>query len=665
MQILKRTVKFNSFMINFKLYGIKENKKKEGKMIYRLKKLFKINVSFGNNRLKNVLIFLMFLGAIFVKTFYFQFTTKLNRIPYFKFENTMMLIANLGMCIILLSIVMLISNKKKSLGLLIFNLIFSFILFSDTVYYRYYYSALSVTSIYQIGFVGSLGDSIWSLVKIKDLVYILDFPVIVFILFLLNRIFKESIFHRNNRESFLKRVFKTLVISMVGVLLIFITLKNADTSTFSYDNNHIIKHGGIAYYHYYDIKEFTKNTIFRNRKMNHKEIEELTNHFNNKEIQGTNYKGISQGKNLIILQVEALQEFVINAKTPSGEEITPNLNRLINESIYFDNIYYQTGGGNTSDAELLSNASVYPAKEGSAYFLYPTNTYDSIGNILKEKGYGTYASHANNPTFWNRAIMYNALGFDEFFSNQKFEINEYIGWGLGDKSFYKQTLDKVNKKEPFYSFMISLSSHYPFNFKYFEEYKFDVGKYEGTFLGYYLKAANYADDAIGDLMDYLKEQGIYDNTLIVIYGDHQAVPKDKAEELMEFTGHDYSEAQWTELQKVPLLIHDSSITEYQTISKIGGQIDILPTIANLMDFDVPYALGKDLINTSEGYAVLRNSNVITNEFIYISAENKVYNKENGEEMDIDLYEEKIKELQNHLYISDLILKRDALKNITE
>ncbi|WMM23734.1 LTA synthase family protein [Tissierella sp. MB52-C2] len=634
-------------------------------MVHRLKKLFRKNINFENNRLKDILIFLMFLGAILVKIFYFQFTTKLNRIPYFKFENTMMLVANLGMCIILLSIVILISNKKKSLGLLIFNLIFSFILFSDTVYYRYYYSALSVTTIYQIGFVGSLGDSILSLVKIKDLVYILDIPVIVFILFLFNRLFKENFFHRNNRESFLKRVFKTLVISMAGILLIFISFKNADTSTFSYDNNHIIKHGGIAYYHYYDIKEFTKNTIFRNRKMNNKELEEFEAYFNNRDIEDTNHRGISQGKNLIVIQVEALQEFVINARTPSGEEITPNLNALINESLYFDNIYYQTGGGNTSDAELLSNASMYPAKEGSAYFLYPTNTYNSIGNILKNKGYGTYASHANNPTFWNRSIMYNALGFDEFFSNEKFEINEYVGWGLGDKSFYKQTIDKINKEEPFYSFMISLSSHYPFNFKYFEEYKFDVGKYEGTFLGYYLKAANYADDAIGSLMDYLKEQGLYDNTLIVIYGDHQAVPKDNAEELMEFTGREYSEFQWIELQKVPLLIHDISIKDYQTISKTGGQIDILPTIGNLMGFDVPYALGKDLLNTNEGYAVLRNSNVITDVFTYISGENKVYNKETGEEMDIDLYEAKIKELQNHLYISDLVLKRDALKNKTE
>lgn len=665
MKILKRTIKINVFMINFKLYKIKQNKEKEDKMVHRLKKLFRKNINFENNRLKDILIFLMFLGAILVKIFYFQFTTKLNRIPYFKFENTMMLVANLGMCIILLSIVILISNKKKSLGLLIFNLIFSFILFSDTVYYRYYYSALSVTTIYQIGFVGSLGDSILSLVKIKDLVYILDIPVIVFILFLFNRLFKENFFHRNNRESFLKRVFKTLVISMAGILLIFISFKNADTSTFSYDNNHIIKHGGIAYYHYYDIKEFTKNTIFRNRKMNNKELEEFEAYFNNRDIEDTNHRGISQGKNLIVIQVEALQEFVINARTPSGEEITPNLNALINESLYFDNIYYQTGGGNTSDAELLSNASMYPAKEGSAYFLYPTNTYNSIGNILKNKGYGTYASHANNPTFWNRSIMYNALGFDEFFSNEKFEINEYVGWGLGDKSFYKQTIDKINKEEPFYSFMISLSSHYPFNFKYFEEYKFDVGKYEGTFLGYYLKAANYADDAIGSLMDYLKEQGLYDNTLIVIYGDHQAVPKDNAEELMEFTGREYSEFQWIELQKVPLLIHDISIKDYQTISKTGGQIDILPTIGNLMGFDVPYALGKDLLNTNEGYAVLRNSNVITDVFTYISGENKVYNKETGEEMDIDLYEAKIKELQNHLYISDLVLKRDALKNKTE
>lgn len=609
------------------------------------------------DNLLEVLMMVSFIGSLLLKAFYFQFTTGLNTRPFLKQINNMMVLSNLGVILVIVGIIILIFKRRRNIGLLVVNLIISLLLLSDTLYYRYYYSAVSITSIYQLGLIGSIGDSIVSFLRIKDIIYIIDFPILLLGFFILrNKRNINSINIKKRRKGF-------LVATVIGVLLINIALKNTDTSTFSFDNNYIIRHGGVGYYHYYDVKEFVKNNYLRNKKLTKEEQKDLNEYFSNKVETGDNLKGISKDKNLIIVQVEALQEFIINAKTPAGEEITPNLNKLIKESQYFDNIYVQVGGGNTSDAELMTNTSMYPAKEGAAYFLYPTNTFDSLGGILKERGYNTYVSHPNNPTFWNRGVMYNTLKFDEFYSNQKFILDEYVGWGLGDTSLYRQTIDKMNTDDPFYSFIVSLSSHYPFKYEYFENYEFDVGKYEDTFLGYYMKATNYADKALGSMIQKLKDENIYEDSLIAIYGDHTAVPRDKSEELMEFLGLENTDLEWLRLQKVPLIIHDPQIKDHRINSNIGGQIDILPTIANLMDFEILYGFGKDLLNTKESYAVFRNSTIVADKFYYLSSDGKVYDPKTDLEIQDNIYGEEIEAYHNQLYISDTILKKDAIQKM--
>ena len=600
---------------------------------------------------------LVTLGSIFIKSYYFQFTSKINVRPFLEPVNNMMMLSLFGTILILVALFSTVFYKKRYLALLFLNILISFVLFSDTIYFRYSYSSLSISSIYQLGLVGSITDSIASLLKRKDIIYFIDLPLIILGLLLWKKYYSNNV----KPLCLSKRGIIALVCVLVGYFSINKTLRNTDISTFNFDNNYIIKYAGIAYYHYYDIKNFIKNNYLTDRKLTEEEKADIEEFYNDKPETGEKYRGIAKGKNLLIVQVEALQHFVINAKTPSGEEITPNLNKLIKESQYFDNIYYQIGGGNTADAELLANASLYPTKEGCAYFLYPTNYYHSVGNILKAQGYNTFASHSNNHTFCNRNVVYNDLVFQEFFSNKKFELDEYVGWGLGDASFYKQTLEKMNLESPFFGFMVSLSSHFPFKYPYFENYNFNVGKYEGTFMGYYLKSINYADKAIGRLIEELKKQGIYDNTLLVIYGDHMAVPKDESDGLMGFVNKEYSDFEWLKLQKVPLIIHSPEFKGASIVNTTGGQIDILPTIANLMDFDVPYALGKDLFNCHEGYAVLRNSTVITDKYLYMSDNGKAYDIKKGNAINPSLYLNEVKKLQHQLYISDIILKKNALK----
>ncbi|NMB96103.1 MAG: sulfatase-like hydrolase/transferase, partial [Clostridiaceae bacterium] len=315
---------------------------------------------------------------------------------------------------------------------------------------------------------------------------------------------------------------------------------------------------------------------------------------------------------------------------------------------------------------LLVNTSLYPAEEGAAFVRFAENKYYSLPQALNSIGYNTYSLHAFTSKFWNRTEMYKALGFGKFIDDSYYVMDDFAGWegdALSDASFFRQSLDLIDISEPFYAFFITLSSHYPFT--YFEEsYNFNVGELEGTFIGNYIKAARYADECLGQFIDQLKDKGLFDDSLLVVYGDHSGVPRHLSDELVSFVNVEFSDAEWVKLQKVPLIIHYPGFKNGETISTIGGQIDILPTIANLMDFEVPYALGKDLLNTKTGYAVLRNGTVITDKYIYIAELNEMYSAIDNKIIRSGKYEKDAKLLLNQLKVSDLILEKDALRIIS-
>lgn len=263
-------------------------------------------------------------------------------------------------------------------------------------------------------------------------------------------------------------------------------------------------------------------------------------------------------------------------------------------------------------------------------------------------------------SFWNRTEMYKALEFDKYINATHYIMDEFVGWGgwsLSDNSFYRQSLEKINREKPFYAFL--MTGHHPYSF--FEEKQdFSVGKYEKTYLGNYIKAQNYADTALGNFIQRLKDQGLYENSLIVIYGDHTGLPKTQAKDLLEFLNKSDNKLDWYKIQKIPFLIHYAGI-EGQVIEKTGGQIDLYPTIANLAGFNHSYAVGKDLLNSNGSYAVFRNGSVITDKYLYLSDDNNVFNMTSGEELNKADYLDEIKMYQNDLYISDLVLEKDAFR----
>lgn len=311
--------------------------------------------------------------------------------------------------------------------------------------------------------------------------------------------------------------------------------------------------------------------------------------------------GIAKGKNLVVIQIESYQDFLIGMEY-KGQEVTPFLNSLIKDkTVYFDNYYQQVGTGNTSDAEFETNNSIMGSIEAFTYQLYEKNYFRGLPVLLKEQGYETAVLHAHeNRDFWNRDDIYPNLGFDHFYggligdtarSGGNFKMTEWMGWGLTDSEFYPQAMKYIEElSEPFYSFIITLSNHHPYEM--LDKYNFIelAPEDKGTLAGNYLNSAAYTDHALSELFYEFKNAGLYENTVFALYGDHMGLSaSEETDEVMgRLLGHEYD---WDDRMNIPLIIHIPSADEgiTTTIHNVGGQIDFFPTIS--------YVLGLDHLDT--------------------------------------------------------------------
>jgi len=232
---------------------------------------------------------------------------------------------------------------------------------------------------------------------------------------------------------------------------------------------------------------------------------------------------------------------------------------------------------------------------------------------------------------------------------------------LDDESFYRQTLDKLSTvTTPYFGSLISLSSHY--DFKAFESFTFDVGNLRQTLLGNFFQAQHYADACIGTFIDGLKIRGLYDDTLLVIFGDHYGIPQgDDSISLMNFLNVPPNNFEWTKSQRVPLIIHYKGLEKGVIDSTTGGQLDILPTVSNLLGVEAPYALGRDLLNIKEGFAVLPDNTVITDDYIFYSSNSTAFSIKDGKPFNTKLTDNE-KYLKG-IEISDIIIHKNAFKSL--
>lgn len=551
--------------------------------------------------------FMFILLSMFMKTILFIMLisdSKASKINFKQlFVGVPQILVYIAFILIFISFIYLFKNKGRIIYVIMLDLVFTIILIGDLWYYRGFGSFLNLYMLKMTSNLDNLGESIASMIRWVDILFLLDIPIYIWII-------------KKDKKPIINRQIKMFVfVFVIGIGYISYGYIKIDKFNGGYPGQNLFKaiwssnaqmfNLSPIGYHIYDSYRFYIDS--KPCKLSAKDKDKIKDYYDSKErgLEKTEDFGRFKNKNLIVVQVESLENFVINEKI-EGKEITPNLNKLLKNSYYFSNYFEQTLNGTTSDGTFVSNTSMLPVKRGTVNFDYPDNTYNSLPTILKNNGYNTYTMHPEKGSYWNWRFSELSLGFENAYDISDFKETEFYGLGLTDESFFDQVIPKLKKeKTPFYSFMISISSHTPFSMP--DEFdKLGLSKdIKDTKLGGYVTAISYTDCVIGNFMDSLDKEGILDNSVVVFYGDHEGVTKFYKDEIDK--NQELGKNAINNDRRVPLIIYDKDF-EGKEIETYGGQVDFLPTISYLLGIEeseyINTAMGRNLLNTNENFVVL-------------------------------------------------------------
>lgn len=603
------------------------------------------------------------------------------------------LLVDLGFLILVSLLSLLIKKEKRIRYFITLSIIFNIVCIVNSIYYHYYSSFASISLIANITFASDVSDAIVeNVLKAVDLIYIWQTITLVIIYKKTNK--KEYIKHKENKKKLVKTGLITSL-SLFAVAALFMPL-NAWSRLYNlWNRESVVMNHGI---YVYQLDDFIQSLTPKITSVlgHDKALKKVTDYYKENKYTPSNneYTNIFKGKNIIVIHAESMQKFAMDL-TFNNKEVTPNLNKLANEGIFFSNFYSQVGVGTSSDAEFTFNTSLMPSTKGTVFVNYFDRDYISIPKLLKEQGYYTYSMHANTGEFWNRNTMHKSLGYDKFYNKDSYTIDETIGLGLSDKSFFRQSVDimkqiKEEENKPFYSLLIMLSNHTPFSdLALMEDYKTTIDVtidnqtvtrdyLNNTTMGNYLRSVHYADSAIGEFIDNLDKEGLLENTVLVIYGDHDArldfedfnllynydpmtdtIKTENDEGYIPYTKYNY------ELdRKVPFIIWTKDQNYNLNVNTPMGMIDVLPTLGNMVGIHSDYQLGKDVMNIKgdDNTVTFIDGSFLTSKVYYNSPKGEIYSI-NNEPITEEYIKERTKKSSDLIEVSNDIITYDFIKEI--
>ena len=644
---------------------------------------------------KNNILFLTFVLSTLINGCLLRFLTVKN---YFAIRP---ILGDLVLIIILGSFNYLFKPKNRFKYLLTLSIVFVAICVINSMYYTNYLSFGSFSLLATSLQIVDVGDAVVeNIMELKDFSYIWQLFALIFIYVTTDLKKASSLKGKSN-----KKLFKNTLISGISFLVIFLfTLTPTDIGRFlkQWNREYIVMRYGIYTYQINDLVTSLSPKIHSmfgydsNAKVFREYYEE------NKEEKKTNqYTDIFKGKNVIVIHAESFQQFTMNLSF-NNKELTPNMNKLASEGIYFSNFYAQESVGTSSDSEFTFNTSLTPASSGTVAINYYDREYVTIPKLLKTQGYYTFSMHGNNGTFWNRNLLHESFGYDYFYNYTKdYNIDETIGLGLSDKSFFKQSVAKIKdiskEHNNFYGTLIMLTNHTPFSYiGPFSDYSVDILEettdsktnevttntkhyLEGTTMGNYLKSVHYADEAIGQFIEQLDEEGLLENTVIVIYGDHDAKLKTSEYEylynfdpetqtMLDVNDSDYHKVDAYEYElnrKVPFIIWTKDKKFNVEVKEVMGMYDVLPTLGNMLGFESEYALGHDMFSVDENIVVFPDGNWLTNKMYYNNQTGEAKLIDPTQPVTIDYIEKNCKHADEVVTVSNSIITYDLIRKTKE
>jgi lipoteichoic acid synthase len=582
---------------------------------------------------------------------------------------TIVLTTSAGL-IILFSWLVFAPRRTRLSVILFTDCVATVLLLADALFYRYNHNVITLPMMHQVGQVGAVSSSVLELFKKRDLWIVADLILLVFL-----RFFSRDTTNAKTRA--VKRVVYAMAsasICCAVIWLVFLDVTQAygrDRVFRIYANSLFLRNFGILAYHAADV--ILEDQVLP---VSLEEVQQWD--AIHKGVAGGSLCGVGKGKNLIIIEMEALQQFVIGSKV-DGQEVTPNLNALADSSLYFDNCFSQIAEGNTSDAEFLALTSTYATKKGCVFIDKWRNSFTALPRVLKGAGYESAAFHAFNPDYYNRDKMFVSLGFDRFFCNQDYLVpsEDVVGLGLSDEQMFEQTFDKIlTLPSPFFCFIISLSGHHPYELPpRLRDLKVGAGEYS-TLFQQYLQSQHYADRQLGRFVRRLADSGVLENTILVVYGDHFA-PELRPEEIFRLQRRSGKPGVYevAELCRIPVMIRLPNGEQHGVCHRTGGQIDLYPTIANIMGLDKSKILffGNDLLNVTQGAAGFRHyipiDSFVSEELFYIASDDgdfysgSCYRRADGKLVNVGECFQGYRRLKHEMEMSDFILQSDSIASV--
>ncbi|MCY8720384.1 LTA synthase family protein [Bacillus sp. S10C12M] len=575
-------------------------------------------------------------------------------------EELILLINPLSFILPLFGIGLLLKENKQRVFLLVANLVLTVILISNTIFYGFYIDFITIPVLFQASNMSDMGSSVKELF---NPLFIALFADLAFLLLLARK-------EKRPQIKAAPRTIKRYYAASCGMVLCTLALAEVQQPKLlahTFDREMLVKSIGLFQFHIYDTISQTVN-ISAKAFADEDSMTAIKNYTEADYSKPDQRKfGLAKGRNVIFVTLESTQSFVLNKKV-NGKEITPYMNDLIKKSYYFDHFYQQTEQGKTSDSEFIVANSLYPSLSGAVFFTKSDHQFHTMYNSLKQHDYYSAVFHANHKTFWNRDVMYETFGIDRFFDVNDFHVTPRTStsWGLKDKEFLEQSAGKLKSlPQPFYSSFITLTNHFPFEI---DEKDQLIDEYDSSsdLLNRYVTTVRYEDEALKHFIKRLKDEGLYENSMIVFMGDHYGISEAHNEAMAEFLGKDeITPFDNVQLQRVPFIIHIPGITDQkpETISDAGGQVDVRPTLMHLLGVDTKgdIQFGNDLLSDDRTpFAVLRNGSFITNDYVY--TKNTCYSQKTGEVLEDREaclpYKEKANE---ELSLSDKILNGDLLR----
>ncbi len=619
------------------------------------------------NKLFNSVWFVILIGVLLLgKTFLFYHNTIAINEPL-EMET---MIGTACFMAVMICFLTILPNRTRIITAIVIDFLVSLLLFADHVYYVFSNSVISVAQITNLQYGEEIAGTLPMVMQVKQILYFLDMMVLIGLG--LGKIIKWEKKEKATRRQLVGK----FITGMVGMVILAIVGVNyiEKGKLKSYNKDLQIREATIFGYH---IADFTNSLTIKQQTKYKNQDSMLQDYHELKEKYDTQYgqqmypiRGILEDKNVIIVQLESVQEFVINKKI-NGKQITPNLNQFLSENIEFTNMHMQSYS-TTADSEHSAITSIYPMENGMSFSKYYTNTYDDLFKIFNKKNYHTSYMHGNYPYFWNRGNVYGRFHLNELVLKEQFEdLSENINGDLSDELLYRQAVQKWKTyHSPFLSYIVAASSHTPYTLEGLQDkskVSIDVGKYKDTYFGNYLEAMNYADYAFGVLIQDLKEAGLYDDTAILVFGDHNGLNMYN-EELIDFLT--YTNPHMTDIDlklNYTRVVCGFKIPEMKPIQieKPVNKLDIKSTLAYLCNLEDTFSLGTNFF-ANKDFVCLNNERIITSRYYYDEEwyDRKTGDILNGEELDEatrKLLEEYYQDMKKELDISNSVTIHNLLK----